>query len=963
MEDVEPLVSYEHVELNIDAEHLVILYVATIKHCRMLQTTIVRRKSIKADSSLEDDIKPLPEVCKKVFHFLQKELKVFSQKDARGLEVRMYIPCASGTNIQNAHMHVISKFDKDVLPCGSNQMEVKLYRKLFGEAVLPKETLKSQDETIPSRSHNEGYVDDQIIRKVSEEIHNWKLFGVHLGLSSLTVTKFGSELITSTKEMMNFWRTNIDIQWNQLEVFCIALIQHGSNNLADMFQKDIVEKRYEIQLAGSSHKSTEKQRKPFTFFASEPDQIVELIVDSKGETLYLKDKDTKLVINPGAIEEGKNVKVSLENTSFPSDLLSDSLETILSPVVRCGPPGTVFRNHCLLSFPHNAVDEECWEFTLLVTTCHGEWRRIKLDSNEDDDITFSLNNGQCCVHSKHFSKYGLTGRPTITNRGPCKKTARLGVFGKVLINKYQLRVRTWDTDREKEVFRESHLFGEIPIQIPKYIDLLHTDMDIEVENKEDWDVKPPTQTITANEIWKVESWSMFIVTRKNKKRNRKNKKRNRKNKKKKKQEFSTKILTLQKPNERHELPFVWDLQQSRSSGLGKQDVSPPGPLESRQSIREDSPQEKTQEQVNFKIIKVKFSQWYDRRHLLNKLKILYKDLLSNGQLDKASNTNQLLNFLMEREHLTSHDLTLFYETIKATEQFGLASKIYEEIGTNQNVRKIPILKFTPHRLMLIQFGEELTEKDIRKINDFYNDAEQVYDDQWHLIMDLEMRNIICEGNMQSFIKHLNRMELKGPMQVLKVQNKSAILPSEVPGNSSFNGDNLIGGELEKSRSSSLDKRSRRKRSKNKRSKSKRSKRKPSRNHEAEPSRNAAESKRSKSKRSRRKRSRSHEPEPSRNAAESMFYFNKVEDKVSIEDKSGKGSDKVYVGETKRTLRERIEEHIAITPSNQSALAEHFKITGHELDKSNVKVLCREDKLIPRKIWEAIYTLRENPVQP
>ncbi|XP_071951443.1 uncharacterized protein [Antedon mediterranea] len=270
MEDVEPRLSYEHVELNIDAEHLVILYVATIKHCRMLQTTIVRTKSIKADSSLEDDIKPLPEVCKKVLHFLQKELKVFSQKDARGLEVRMYIPCASSPNIQNAHMHLIRKFDQDVLPCGSNQMEVKLYRKLFGEAVLPKETLKSQDETIPSRSHNEGYVDDQIIRKVSEEIHNWKLFGVHLGLSSLTVTKFGSELITSTKEMMNFWRTNIDIQWNQLEVFCIALIQHGSNNLADMFQKDIVEKRYEIQLAGSSYKSTEKQQKPFTFFASEP---------------------------------------------------------------------------------------------------------------------------------------------------------------------------------------------------------------------------------------------------------------------------------------------------------------------------------------------------------------------------------------------------------------------------------------------------------------------------------------------------------------------------------------------------------------------------------------------------------------------------------------------------------------------------------------------------------------------
>ena len=55
-----------------------------------------------------------------------------------------------------------------------------------------------------------------------------------------------------------------------------------------------------------------------------------------------------------------------------------------------------------------------------------------------------------------------------------------------------------------------------------------------------------------------------------------------------------------------------------------------------------------------------------------------------------------------------------------------------------------------------------------------------------------------------------------------------------------------------------------------------------------------------------------------------------------------------IGETKRPLGDLIKEHCAKTTSNQSALAEHSKNTGHELDTGNVTVLCREDKLIPGK---------------
>ncbi|XP_071951465.1 uncharacterized protein [Antedon mediterranea] len=170
---------------------------------------------------------------------------------------------------------------------------------------------------------------------------------------------------------------------------------------------------------------------------------------------------------------------------------------------------------------------------------------------------------------------------------------------------------------------------------------------------------------------------------------------------------------------------------------------------------------------NFELIKVNCSEWYDHRSLLNKLKLLYKDLLPTGVLDEASNTTELLNSLMDREHLTSHDLTLFYETIKVTEQFGLARKIKEKIGAFPNVRDIVISKLTPHRLMLVEFGDSLTNKDMQKMNTHFNEAKQNYEDKWHLIMDLEEKNKICEEDMQPFIDSIKLLQLIRPVQVLK----------------------------------------------------------------------------------------------------------------------------------------------------------------------------------------------------
>ena len=85
------------------------------------------------------------------------------------------------------------------------------------------------------------------------------------------------------------------------------------------------------------------------------------------------------------------------------------------------------------------------------------------------------------------------------------------------------------------------------------------------------------------------------------------------------------------------------------------------------------------------------------------------------------------------------------------------------------------------------------------------------------------------------------------------------------------------------------------------------------------------------------------------------------DRTKVEDQTGvvyripcRGCSKVYVGETKRSVGERIKEHPAKFANNLSAVAEHHQKTGHKPDLDNVEVLCREDKLLPRKVREAIF---------
>ncbi|XP_071948979.1 uncharacterized protein [Antedon mediterranea] len=168
----------------------------------------------------------------------------------------------------------------------------------------------------------------------------------------------------------------------------------------------------------------------------------------------------------------------------------------------------------------------------------------------------------------------------------------------------------------------------------------------------------------------------------------------------------------------------------------------------------------------FTYIKAEFSRWYDKRDSISLLKTLYKPLLLPHMLDKASSTIDLLEFLIESNHLTSKDLTLFFDTINVTGEFELVRKIQEEVVTFPNVEEISVSKYSRHRCMLVEFGNKLTTKNVESISDLVNEAPTSYEDKWDLINDLENRQIISEGNMQLFIEKLGILKLGEPEEVL-----------------------------------------------------------------------------------------------------------------------------------------------------------------------------------------------------
>ncbi|XP_033114832.1 uncharacterized protein LOC117115231 [Anneissia japonica] len=184
---------------------------------------------------------------------------------------------------------------------------------------------------------------------------------------------------------------------------------------------------------------------------------------------------------------------------------------------------------------------------------------------------------------------------------------------------------------------------------------------------------------------------------------------------------------------------------------------------------------------DFRQLLVKVSEWYDARGYINMLKVLYRDHVTEvSQLQNASQTMTLLHLLYDSGDLCPTDLTLLYESIKATQKYGLIQEIKALIPSCPNIREVVISKFTPYRQKLMKLGFRLVQTDVGKISALYNNPVKAYADSWSLINDLEHRMIICEKNMKNFIKKLEKNNFHQAVAALREDIGNAPQEDQAP---------------------------------------------------------------------------------------------------------------------------------------------------------------------------------------
>ncbi|XP_071944301.1 uncharacterized protein [Antedon mediterranea] len=78
------------------------------------------------------ECEPSPEACKQVMSTLEMSFKHSKDGGRRGIKFHRCIPCDCSKTSEKKHMQVLGDFQEEMLPCKGDRMNVKRYKRLFG---------------------------------------------------------------------------------------------------------------------------------------------------------------------------------------------------------------------------------------------------------------------------------------------------------------------------------------------------------------------------------------------------------------------------------------------------------------------------------------------------------------------------------------------------------------------------------------------------------------------------------------------------------------------------------------------------------------------------------------------------------------------------------------------------------------------------------------------------------------
>ncbi|XP_042593017.1 netrin receptor UNC5B isoform X1 [Cyprinus carpio] len=206
----------------------------------------------------------------------------------------------------------------------------------------------------------------------------------------------------------------------------------------------------------------------------EPSHSASATLGSLGGRLTIPNTGVSLLVPPGTIPQGKFYEMYLiinkwEKTTLPSD----GSQTVLSPVVSCGPSGMLLSRPVVLTLPHCAqLEPPDWTLTLKMQNHQGAWEEVLTVGEESLSTTcyLQVEEQSCHILMEQLGTYGLVGQ-SAPPRPACKRL-QLALFAPrapCLSLDYSLRVYCiQDTPHAlKEVLEVERSLGGVLLEDPK----------------------------------------------------------------------------------------------------------------------------------------------------------------------------------------------------------------------------------------------------------------------------------------------------------------------------------------------------------------------------------------------------------------------------------------------------------------------------------------------------------------
>uniref|UniRef100_A0A8K9WS61 Netrin receptor UNC5 n=1 Tax=Oncorhynchus mykiss TaxID=8022 RepID=A0A8K9WS61_ONCMY len=208
----------------------------------------------------------------------------------------------------------------------------------------------------------------------------------------------------------------------------------------------------------------------------DPGHSTSATLGSLGGRLGIPNTGVSLLVPPGTIPQGKFYEMYLIiNKSEKTTLPSEGSQTVLSPVVSCGPSGMLLSRPVVLTLPHCAqldTPTPDWTLTLKTQTHQGAWEEVLTVGEESlsSPCYLQLEESNCHVVMEQLGTYGLVGQSCPPQ--PACKRLQLALFAPrapCLSLDYILRIYcTQDTPHAlREVLELERSLGGVLMEDPK----------------------------------------------------------------------------------------------------------------------------------------------------------------------------------------------------------------------------------------------------------------------------------------------------------------------------------------------------------------------------------------------------------------------------------------------------------------------------------------------------------------